>query len=252
MLSIPPARFATVTSRSTASWGAGASAQDLADLPVGHHPRQAVGAEQDPVPVGDLDVALVHDHALVDAEGPREDAPVGMRLRLLGRDLPFHHHLVDERVVLGEQSEISPAEQVRAGIADVREMHAVVVDECRGERGAHPRHAPIVAGTLEHDAVRLGDLVRQRALPLLEQLLDGLERERGRDLAAAMATHPVGDRVEGRDDQERVFVALADLADIRRRADDDLHRASSSVVLPRRTTSPTCTSTGVWSRRSFR
>ena len=60
-----------------------------------------------------------------------------------------------------------------------------------------PETLAVVLRAVEHRAVGLGDLFGERALPALEHPLDGLEREARCDLAAAVPTHPVRDRVQG-------------------------------------------------------
>ena len=90
-----------------------------------------------------------------------------------------------------------------------------------------------------------------RILLAFEQPLDGLQREARRHLAAgARPSHPRPR--QARDDEEGVLVALADLADVRRGADTDLHRLSSRTVLPTFTTSPAWTSRSASTRRSLK
>src|SRR3712207_1477469 len=81
---------------------------------------------------------------------------------------------------------------------------------------------------------------------------DRLEREVRGHLSAEVPAHAVRDREQRLEEQVRVLVAVPDLADVGRRADRDLHRRSSSTVLPSFTTSPECTSSArstLWSLR---
>src|SRR5262245_3385428 len=225
--------------------------QDLLDLVLGDHPRQAVGAQEQAVAVLDLHVALVDLHALVHPERAREDAAVGMGLGLLGRDLALQDHAVDQRVVLGELGQLAVAEQVRARVAHVHEVHLLAVDERGREGRAHARDAPVALRAIEHGPVGLDHLIREGSLVPLEQLLNGLQRKARRHLAAAVPAHAVGDGVQRLLHEVGVLVALADLADVRRRADLDVHRRSSKRVFPTFSTSPAWTSTACCTRWSF-
>src|SRR5262245_4039137 len=222
------------------------------DLVLGDHPGHAVGAQQQPVTRLDAHVALVDLHALVHAQRPREDAAMRVRLGLLRRDLAFDDHAVHQRVILGELCELSAPQQVCARVADVRKVHLVAVDECGGEGGAHARDAPIALRAVEDGPVGLRDLIGEGPLVPLEQLLNGLQRKARSHLAAAVAAHAICHGVQRPLDQVGVLVALAHLADVRRGADPDPHRRSSSTVLPTFRTSPAWISTGCCTRWSFR
>ena len=122
MLSMPPARFAALIRRSAASCGSRRLVQDRLDLRLGDHAGEPVAAQQEAVAGDDVDVALVDLDVWLGAERPGEDVAVRMGLGLVLGDLARLHHPVDERVVLGELPELAGAEQVGAGVADVREV----------------------------------------------------------------------------------------------------------------------------------
>ena len=182
----------------------------------------------------------------VHAEGPREDAPVRVRLGLLLGDLALHHHPMDERVVLGDLRELAAAEQVRPGVADVDEVHPV-------RRRAEPRSAwspcPETLRSLceRSNTARLAsrDLLGERALPRA-RTSPARSRARGstrprrrggrpsrrrpRTGARAPGTSPRCPRGPGRCPSSAPTLHL--------------HRLSSRTVLPTFTTSPAWTSTG--------
>ena len=229
----------------------GLGLHDRLQLVLGHHPEQAVAAEEQPVAVHQRDLVLVDVHLGLGADRAGEDVAVRMDLGLGLGDLAGLHHAVHERVVVRQLAERARAQQVRAAVPDVREPDGAPFDLRGGERGTHPAHVPVLLRPGEDRAVRLTHLLGERRVALAEERLDRLEGELRRDLAPAVTPHPVGDRVEGGLDEVRVLVALADPPDVGRDADLDLHRRSSSTVWPTRIRSPGCTIAGAARRCSF-
>ena len=104
----------------------GLGLQDRLDLVLGHHAEQAVAAQEQPVAVHQRDLVLVDVDLGLGAERAREDVAVRVDLGLGLGDLAGLHHAVHERVVVGELAEGAGAQQVRAAVADVREVDRAV------------------------------------------------------------------------------------------------------------------------------
>ncbi len=112
-------------------------------------------------------------------------------------------------------------------------------DRDRGEGRAHPGERIVAGRLLDHGTVRFEDRFVERTT-LCDRGAQRLDRSRARDLTGPVATHAVGDREELEPDldEEPVFVAVAHLADVGGRADDELHRTTRMTVSPNFTVSP--------------
>jgi len=97
----------------------GFGVQDLLDPGPVEHAGKAVAAQEDPVPRMDVERELVDRDVVLHADGPGEDAALGVDGRLLGGEAALPDHPLDEGVVLGELLEDAVPKQVRAGIPDV-------------------------------------------------------------------------------------------------------------------------------------
>ena len=131
--------------------------EDVTDRVVADHRRQAVGAEHEHVSRLRRHGHHVHRHLGVRPQGARDDGPVRMAARLVGREPARADELGDERVVIGELLERAVAEEVRAGVAHVADPDVVVLDERHRHRRAHPRDRLVAGGALVHAAVRILD-----------------------------------------------------------------------------------------------
>ncbi len=232
--------------------GIGRVAEHREDPVVAHHAGQAVGAQQQAITVLEVDDALVHEHVGLGAERAGEHAALRVARGLLGGQLTAHLHLSDHRVVLGERAQVAVAQQVRARVADVGQAQPVAVGHRRGQRRPHPRDVGVAQRSLEHRAVRVDELLGERAALVLEQRFQGFEREVRGDLAALVPAHPVGDGHERDLDEVGVLVPGTHLADVGRRGDGRLHARSSITVVPIRIRSPARTCARPSRRRSFR
>ena len=217
MLSLPPFWLAARTSVSAAVVELLGRAQDRAELVVGDHSRQAVGAEQVDVAVlggdgvgVDLDVGL-------GAERASDDRALRMMLGGLGGDLAGALELGHERVVSGELLELAVAEAVGAAVAHMAEADVVADHLYRGQRRAHPsvglvRHREVIDAAigLAHHASEL-DLGRLGGIEVAPERLRG---HRGGHLAGLGPAHAVGDREERRLQDQRVLVGAALAPDV--------------------------------------
>ena len=180
------------------------------DVLVGHHRRQAVGAEQVGIARARLDDEAVDVDLMIGAEGPRDDRALRMRLRLLGCEPPASHQIGDEGVVVGQLLEPPLVDPVGARVADVADEHATVLEQSGRDRRPHPGGAGVADSALVDPAVRLLDdrpdaLLRLELVRLVE-LAEGSRREPRGDLARLGPAHAVGDCKERRLEDERVLV----------------------------------------------
>jgi hypothetical protein len=115
---------------------------------------------------------------------------------LLRVELAAPDELLDQRVVTGQALEPIVAIPVEPAVADVAGDDVRVLDQHRGERGAHSGPRVVGLGELVDLAVRLAGRLRQ---PLLGSparataVREGLHRDPGRDLARARTAHSIGD-----------------------------------------------------------
>jgi hypothetical protein len=117
--------------------------------------------------------------------------------------------LLDQRVVGGQQLQLTAPVEVRAAVADVGERDLLALEQCRGKGRAHARDGGVLLREVVDAVVRgLCDRPQPR-LGRLVAALRGLERLGGdarRDLAGLSAAHPVGDRKQRRTRDEGVLV----------------------------------------------
>jgi hypothetical protein len=99
----------------TRGLGVGLILQDLFDLLVVDHVRQAVGAQQDPVARLDgLERQVVDLDVVLHAEDPGQDVLLRVVPGLVGAKATLFHHSFDERVVSGESLDGPVAKQIGA------------------------------------------------------------------------------------------------------------------------------------------
>ena len=170
-------------------------------------------------------------------------------------DLTLVDDALHQRVVVGDHLEPVVAEEVAAGVADVRETEPFPDPKQRGQRRAHALERGVARDHLAEGVVGLlhRGLQRRRQLvvgwPLVERG-DVLDDEPARHLAGRVAAHPVGDREQARPGVHRVLVAVAEQADVAARAEaqGQRHERSSSTVLPIRMGTPGLTGVAALSR----
>ena len=197
---------------------------------LGDHGVQTVAAQQQAVAGAQLDLAAVDLDERFGAERAAQDAALRVRQGGLAGEVALAHHLADQRVVVGDLLEGLVAPQVKAAVADVGELEAVVVEQGGGEGGAHAGARPVGA-RFAVDAF-VGDLrgVGQRGA-VGEVGGQRVERQVRGDLAGLGAAHAVGHGHQGQLVDEGVFVARPVKTDVgqRRVADDEGH----ATVTPR-------------------
>ena len=163
---------------------------------------------------------MVGVHVGVGAEGAGDDRARWVRARLVGRDLPGVHELLDVGVVVRDAHERAVAQDVGARVAHVGHGHLVLLDEDGGGGAAHAGLADPglrrcydagvgrLHGRAEKDVVgRAGGAVAH-----------GLHGDRARDLPGGVAAHAVGDDEQRRAQQEGVLVVAAYEAHVAARA----------------------------------
>ena len=179
-------------------------------------------------------VGEMRRHALLDAQRARHETAVVRLPRLGRRDDAELDLIAQQRIVARQQLEPAVAQAIDARIADVPQYDAVVVEHRRRHRGAH---APIPGVDPARLVDRLVGLVyalgERKQWPMLAPVRT--ERVRGcaeageehlgghaaRDLAGAMAPHPVGksENASRKVDRDAVFVVLPHVADVRQERD---------------------------------
>jgi hypothetical protein len=156
---------------------------------------------------------MVDHDVVLGPERARDDRPLRMLVRLLGREPALSHELLDQRVVVRAARHLPVAQAVEAAVADVRDDDLVLSDIGGGERRPH-------AGALLVGARLLVDARVGLAHELHEPLLDGarlfgqpsLEHRYGDargDFTRLGAAHAVGDREQRRPRVQGVLVDTA-------------------------------------------
>ena len=101
----------------------GLGGEELGDAGVGDRLGEAVGAEQDLVAGVEVDgVGGVDGDAGVEADGPGEDAALGVDGGLGGGEAAAADQLADDGVVGGDLVEGAVAEEVGAAVADMGQL----------------------------------------------------------------------------------------------------------------------------------
>ena len=174
---------------------------DLRDPRLLDHRREPVRADQVHVARPGAIGHRVHLDLRLGAESPRDDRTLRMVLGLRVREPPLPAQLLDQRMVGGEELQLTVAPPVRAAVADMGEAQFVAVQQSRGEGRPHARSR----------GVRLREPVDPRVCILGDPAQVGLGRDfdlgvggerlrrdpRG-DLPRLGPAHPVGDGEERR------------------------------------------------------
>nr|WP_230316180.1 hypothetical protein [Conexibacter sp. W3-3-2] len=191
---------------------------DLADATLGHHRRQAVGAQQVHVARAGAPGEPVDLDRRLGPERPGDDRPLRVDVRLLGRELALADELVDERVVARQPLEAAVPQQVQAAVADVRDRQLLLADVRGGDRRAHARTVLVGARELVDLGVGVlderGEALLDAALALGQAGLEHGDRHPRGDLAGLRAAHAVGDREQGRPRERGVLVGPAGTAGV--------------------------------------
>ena len=114
-----------------------AGSADLLDRLVLQQGVEAVAAQQDAVAVLHGEDLFVDVHAGVDPERPGQHVALGVIAGFGLADPASSQELADHRVIVGEHAELIPADQVGTGVADVRQVQSIVIDDRGGCRGPH-------------------------------------------------------------------------------------------------------------------
>ena len=210
---------------------------------------------------------------LADAEHPRHHVAVRVHRCLLGGDPALAHEPLDEAVVLGEALELALDEPVDARVAHVGHRQAdaprvaarVGIERRVGHRlvvghhdreGAHGRaHAPQLglAGAVPHRGVGPHHGVGERVhVGVGHRPAERVDRDLRGDLAAGVATHPVGDRHDALADEGAVLVDGAAAADVGDRSGGEADHASSRTTEPTWRRSPDDITIGPMTRARLR
>ena len=215
------------------------------------HRGEAVRAEQ--VPVADLGLPVLQ--VRVDLRGPVQGAEQDRSLRVVGGlllgDAPVVHQRLHERVVVRDLVELTVAQQIGAGVADMGEGEPQPVPQHRGERGAHALQARVPVDQLlelmvgvPEGRLDVADQVTAGRVPV--EGGQGCDGDRARHLAVGVPAHTVGDGEQATAGIRRVLVPLTEEADVRASgvAECDGHLRNSRTVLPMRIGTPTGTGVG--------
>src|SRR5574337_903555 len=206
------------------------------DLPVLDHLGQAVGAEQEQVPLPCLDRPVVRDHLPVDPERPRDDVAVRAFLRLVRPDQAGSHLFGHHAVVFGDLFERAAAAQIRAAVAAVRQAGGLPLEQRRGHGRAHAGEVRVPCAGFEQPYIRQPESIRKRGesrsrvgreavrrsrvfacAAVLHDLTQGLDCEPACHFSSGMTAYAVRDRVEapGLIEEEAVLVVLSGLSLVR-------------------------------------
>ena len=205
MLSAPPCSLATSTRRRGRLLGIVDLAEDVGHLVHADLVGQAVGAEQHPVARLELQLPHVGLDLGGHAEGAGEDVALGVDGRLGLGHLAVAHALLGQAVVGRDLDE--PAVRVDVGprvthVGQGQDVMAVVAadERHRRQRRAHAAQVGVDLALVPDRGVRLGERrpqPRDRRGPL-EGLVERLDGDPRRHLAADVAAHAVGHGVEVR------------------------------------------------------
>ena len=240
MLSAPPCSLAASTSRCAASPGSSTSPQDVGHLVDPDLVGQAVRAQEHAVAGAQLQLPHVGLDLGGHAEGAGEDVALGMDGRLLLGHLAVAHALLGQAVVVGDLGELAAGEDVGPGVTDVgQRQHVPALGPAHqrhgGERRPHAAEVGVGLALVPDRGVGLREGLAQpldRRRPL-EGLLERLDGDPRRHLAADVAAHAVGDRVEVRALERQVLVDGADPPDVGGRSrPQHRQRETSKTVEP--------------------
>ena len=232
MLSGPPRSFASDTSPSQARRGALLSAILRISCDFTWRVRPSVqSTSMSPLRSGSGPCSLDRD-VLGETQRPQDD--VGARVMLgLGRaEHTLAHQLGDERMVLGQLTDLAAPDEEGPTVAHVGQEGVVFADDQRGERRPHRLLARGDPALAIHDLVRDLDgraqrlRQRLRALGVVVGVVQRLDREATGHVSARVAAHPVRDdeetparpeklRVVRLEGAEEVFVSRANPTDVR-------------------------------------
>ena len=159
----------------------------------------------------------------VKPEAAGDDIPEVMRASLLGRNLTGPYHLRNQRVILGETSELPVRDEIDAAVAHVSQAELFPARDRDRHGGSHAAQGAILGSPGLDGEVRLVNRLPQQPDHLLgiqgagrqaffEELRDGPDGEVTGHLPGGVPSHPVGDDEDagflvGKD---AVFVGLAD------------------------------------------
>jgi hypothetical protein len=187
---------------------------------VAHEAGQAVGAQQPAVaraPLAHRQVRLV---AVLAGQHPHDDVALRVVLRLVLGDPSRLHEALHVRVVRRHLDQVVAAQQVRAGVADVRQDDAGARAQQRRHGGAHARQVGLLPHPVLQGGVRLAQPLRQPGLclgaaeRLVVQVGERAHRQGARDVAAGVPAHPVGHHEQVRAGVAGVLVLGADEPDV--------------------------------------
>ena len=107
-------------------------------------------------------------------------------------------HVLYERVVVGDLSELAVAQQVRARVSDVREREAGATPQQRRQRGSHAVELGVGVHHLAQLVVRLSDRLFEDAEQIGRRVVvveggQRCNRHGARDIARGVPAHAVGD-----------------------------------------------------------
>ena len=143
---------------------------------------------------------------------------MGVHLGLVLGDPPLVDQALDPGVVAGDRSQLAVAEQVAPRVAEVGKPDLGPVEERGGDRRPHAVDARVLLDDLREPLVghqdRAGQSGQQVVGRLGVQPLDGLDRDRGGQVAGRGATHPVGNHDQVGARVAGVVVLLPDPADV--------------------------------------
>ncbi len=250
MLSGPPPRRASWTSRSTHCCGSVYSRMVSRDGLGADHAGQPVAADQVAVAGQRLaDRVLRVDVPAV--ERPGQQRALRVAARLLRADPALVDEHLDVGVVLGDLGELAVAQQVGPRVADVHHAELAAGEEHRGQRGAHAlqvrvgvhRVAQLLVGGVHGRAQRVDQGV---ARDVLVERGHGADDDVAGDVTGGHAAHAVGDGEQPRPGVDGVLVPVSDQTAVAvgRVAQGQGHGRNSRAVRPIRIGTPRGTGVG--------
>ena len=251
MLSGPPPRSASWTSRSAHWFGSEYSRRVVADGLGADHAGEAVAADQIPV----AGQRLAHGVLRVDVpavEGAGQQRPLRVAARLLRGDPALVDQHLDVRVVLGDLGELAVAQQIGPRVADVdhadtccrRRASRSAWCPCPPSRGWRPR----CRGSAGWRCRRPPAARRPCASPGTSSSSGAMARDDdvAGDVTGGHAAHAVGDGEQPRPGVDGILVSVSDQTAVAagRIAQGQSHGRNSREVRPMRIGTPRGTGVG--------
>jgi hypothetical protein len=207
---------------------------------------QAIGAQQQAIALLELELEHVRLHAVFSPEVTSKEVLLWAALHLVNSERARVDEALRDRVIAGQRSELSVAQEVGAAVPSMADHHVRRLDDqARHDRRAHPSvgkpllgsHEHLDGGGVERELERLAGRAPPDARHSAYARCDFLASDARGDVAGVGSTHPVEYRVQPqvRLDENDVLVGLSDVAAVSFPTSPKLdhgHRRHSNWIRP--------------------